>query len=65
MHVTVELPSVEVSLADPKLSGMVVKGCCKWPAAPKLSLTSFAQFHRPPSIVTTPPVPLVAPSYPL
>lgn len=35
-------------LGDPKLSGVVVKGCCKWPAAPKLS-PGFPQFHRPPT----------------
>lgn len=61
MHGTVGMPSVKVSLADHKLSVMVVKGCCKWPEAPKLSPASFAEFHSPPSIVTAPPVPLVAP----
>lgn len=34
MHVSVEMPSVEVPMADPKLSGTGVKGCCKWPPSP-------------------------------
>lgn len=34
MHVSVKMPPMEVALASATLSGMGVKGCCKWPPSP-------------------------------